>query len=58
MELKTLKEIQTFNCYECDGNINPEELKREAVKWVKARGRKLNRIDFMKFFNLGQEDLA
>ena len=72
-KLKTLKDIEPFHCYECEGNINPENLKYEAVKWIKhwkkheydKRTKPLkydlafvNRISaFIEFFNLTEEDL-
>ena len=70
-KLKTLKDIEPVHCYECEGNINPENLKSEAVKWVKKLSRELEfakstkKIDklayvteFIKhFFNLTKEDL-
>ena len=64
MTLKTSKELEkTHNCddeYEGLDYIDPEELKAEAIKWVK----KLKFDDeegvwniFMEFHNITEEDL-
>lgn len=63
-KLKTLKDIGLKNSssedglWRCMGCCNPEfnELKAEAIKWVKKFGVK-NMWEFMIFFNLTEEDL-
>ena len=61
-ELKTLKDlvVNTGNNFGED-NINvifEDELKAEAVKWIKHFGAEMIYKDFMDFFNLTSEDLA
>ena len=72
-EFKTLKDLKTHNHSGIVvGYINPDELKAEAVKWVKDRmlvARNVNATyqsqerargminDFMDFFNITEEDL-
>jgi len=61
-ELKTLKDLEDDEeggGYE--GRIFVDDLKQEAIKWVKEI-RKFNELDineiwFMKFFDLREEDL-
>ena len=56
-ELKTLKDIR--RCGEFEDDINPEELKQEAIKWVKYNIYALMPMPeaFKIFFNLTEADL-
>ena len=73
-ELKTLKDIELWECEACGSNImSRDDLKAEAVKWVKDRMKVKNGLslitetsklraegminDFIDFFNLTKEDL-
>ena len=66
IELKTLKDFGSFKCgadnYLCD-KISKEDLKAEAVKWVKqktfiSKDYQNGKVDFIiDFFNLTKEDL-
>ena len=65
-ELKTLKDLKySSHCSKCRIiTIDPEELKQEAIKWVKfldtkiiTSGSPMWRSEFMDFFNLTEEDL-
>ena len=67
MTLKTLKDI--FDLKTTDkNNVHPywysiqtenfmDDIKTEAVKWVKTFGEEINLIKFKHFFNLTEEDL-
>ncbi len=54
-ELKTLKDMG-MNYEDLGVQISPEELKAEAVKWVK-RMNNYEALAWKKFFNLTEEDL-
>lgn len=67
-KLKTLKDLENEQIRGFDSKLKTgilpsryycwtDELKAEAVKWVKEKGWKLNREDFMDFFNLTEHDL-
>ena len=64
-ELKTLKDLKKEDCY-CNAVVNSEivrelidieDLKAEAIKWVKLRGECEASDVLMDFFNLTEEDL-
>ena len=51
--LKTLKDLGWE-----DGEVEKEEVKAEAIKWVKEKGElDYNMRPFIDFFNLTEEDL-
>ncbi len=59
-ELKTLKDLKfdkiNVNQKYQTNIIREDELKAEAVKWIKS-GDPLNELDWIRFFNLNEEDL-
>ena len=70
MKLKTLKDLENFNKwpeYSHVKLISDEELKKEAIKWVKELRKPLHMYDkfdtletiawIMEFFNITEEDL-
>jgi len=64
MKLKTLKDLPHYNfegiLMENGVAIDTRNLKAEAIKWVKAFdlvNYKIHRFDFMRFFNISEEDL-
>lgn len=53
-ELKTLKDLESF----CNNKlVEIDELRAEAVRWVKARGQCEASDVLIDFFNLTSEDL-
>ena len=60
MKLKTLNDLGVHNCEFCDSvTYRREELKQEAIKWVKAHQEQGHQtIKLMLYFhNLTEEDL-
>ena len=63
MELKTLKELElpigAFIGNESGNHlvVDLKELREEAIKWVKTFGLNLTLYDWMRFFNITDEDL-
>lgn len=61
MKLKTLKDFPKLSTGENEYKwVSVEELKAEAIKWVKEFDKRMctmTRIDFMKFHNITGEDL-
>ena len=55
MKLKTLKDIELFND-DLKDNIAKDEVKKEAIKWVKE-GTIGENYKLMKFANITEEDL-
>jgi len=56
MKLKTLKDIESVGTIMGIANYY-EDIRQEAIKWVKECTAKLNRDNFVDSFNLTEEDL-
>jgi len=60
MKLKTLKDFKNteYSDYYCEQMVSEEELKAEAIKWVKSDEYFENPDSWIKhFFNITEDDL-
>jgi len=60
MKLKTLNDIRSIwkcSCGEIHAHADLEELKAEAIRWVKKEGMIITADEWCDFFNITEEDL-